>query len=242
MRLASSALNSISRRAELAPAYAPTATAACERLLAVMRSLCTRWMSLVAMKVWRCGCSAGRIASQARCGSPSGSAPGRPRRRPAVSAAMRWTASKSPGEAAGKPASMTSTLQAGQLARDLQLLAEVSEAPGACSPSRRVVSKMCTGTSVLGSPLPGVVAGHAALVVVVGRAAPWRRLRCPALPRPGSARSSSSAAGRRPARSGGRGRLAQPRGTRRHRLVLLDPLLARRCRSGRPPGSSSWSP
>ena len=43
-------------------------------------------------------------------GRRRGSARARRPRRPSSPAAMRWTASKSPGEAAGKPASMTSTL------------------------------------------------------------------------------------------------------------------------------------
>src|SRR5436190_106211 len=76
-----------------------------------MRSLCLRWMSLVAMNTWRCGRSATLIASIARCGSPSlqraRAATAIP---PRVSWAIRRTASKSPGEAAGNPASMTSTL------------------------------------------------------------------------------------------------------------------------------------
>ncbi len=41
---------------------------------------------------------------------------------PLVSGGDALTASKSPGEAAGKPASMTSTLKLCQLARDLDLL------------------------------------------------------------------------------------------------------------------------
>src|SRR6476619_2797530 len=68
-------------------------------------------MSLVAMKTWRCGRSATLIASLARCGPPSlqraRAATAIP---PRVSCAIRRTASKSPGEAAGK------------LARDVELL------------------------------------------------------------------------------------------------------------------------
>ena len=63
---------------------------------------------------------------------------------PFVSRAIRWTASKSPGEAAGKPASMTSTLSRASWRATSSFSAAVSPAPGACSPSRRVVSKIRT--------------------------------------------------------------------------------------------------
>ena len=104
-----------------------------------------RWMSLVAMKTWRCGRSATRIASTARCGSPSrqraSAATAIP---PFVSWAIRRTASKSPGEAAGKPASITSTLSRASWRATSSFSAAVSPAPGACSPSRSVVSKIRT--------------------------------------------------------------------------------------------------
>ena len=99
----------------------------------------------MAMNTWRCGRSATLIASIARCGSPS-----RQRARAAtamscgVSWAIRRTASKSPGEAAGKPASMTSTLRRTSWRATSSFSAAVRPAPGACSPSRRVVSKMRT--------------------------------------------------------------------------------------------------
>ena len=70
-----------------------------------------------------------------------------------VSWAIRRTASKSPGEAAGKPASMTSTLSRASWRATSSFSAAVSPAPGACSPSRRVVSKMRT--------LPGGTCGPA---------------------------------------------------------------------------------
>ena len=109
-----------------------------------IRSLCLRWMSLVAMKTWRCGRSATLIASIARCGSPS-----RQRASAATAIALRlrairWTASKSPGDAAGKPASMTSTFSRTSWRATSSFSAAVSPAPGACSPSRRVVSKIRT--------------------------------------------------------------------------------------------------
>ena len=51
-------------------------------------------------------------------------------RGPLTSLAIALTASKSPGEAIGKPASMMSTLQLGELARDLELLGAVHAGAG----------------------------------------------------------------------------------------------------------------
>ena len=107
-----------------------------------MRSLCLRWMSLVAMNTCRCGRSATPIASTARCGSPSVQRARAATATPRVSSAIRLTASKSPGEAAGKPASMTSTLRRTSWRATSSFSAAVRPAPGACSPSRRVVSKI----------------------------------------------------------------------------------------------------
>src|SRR5262245_32150986 len=99
-----------------------------------MRNLCFRWMSDVAMNTWRWGRSATRIASTARCGSPSrqraSAATAMP---PFVSRAIRWTASKSPGEAAGKPASITSTLRRISWRATSSFSAAVRPAPGARS-------------------------------------------------------------------------------------------------------------
>ena len=88
-----------------------------------IRSLCLRWMSLVAMNTWRCGRWATLIASIARCGSPS-----RQRARAAtamscgVSWAIRRTASKSPGRG-GREAGLDDVdLEARELAGDLELL------------------------------------------------------------------------------------------------------------------------
>ena len=83
------------------------------------------------------------MASTARCGSPSlqraSAATAIP---PRVSSAIRLTASKSPGEADGKPASITSTLSRASWRATSSFSAAVRPAPGACSPSRRVVSKI----------------------------------------------------------------------------------------------------
>src|ERR1035437_3749543 len=101
-------------------------------------------MSLLAMKTWRCGLSATRRASTARCGSPSLQRARPATATPLVSRAMVWTASNSPGELAGNPASITSTLRRTSCRATSIFSATVRPAPGACSPSRSVVSKMRT--------------------------------------------------------------------------------------------------
>ena len=59
-------------------------------------------------------------------------------------AAMARTASKSPGEAIGKPASMMSTPRSRSARAISSFSARFMLAPGDCSPSRSVVSKMTT--------------------------------------------------------------------------------------------------
>ena len=62
---------------------------------------------------------------------------------PAISANLVRRDLKSPGLEMGKPASMTSDVHAHELARNDELLLGVHGlAPGDCSPSRRVVSKI----------------------------------------------------------------------------------------------------
>src|SRR4051794_19509105 len=63
---------------------------------------------------------------------------------PSTSRAIVRTASKSPGEAAGKPASITSTPRRASWCAISSFSPGLSEMPGDCSPSRRVVSKMMT--------------------------------------------------------------------------------------------------
>src|SRR5262245_21649829 len=119
----------------------------------VIRSLCSMWMSLVARKTWMRGrtqpttAAAERSMSgalaRARAWIAGGSAWGRPRmERVPTSSAMRRTASKSSGDAAGNPASMTSTPSRDSARATSIFSSEVRAAPGACSPSRRVVSRM----------------------------------------------------------------------------------------------------
>src|SRR5215212_1931462 len=63
---------------------------------------------------------------------------------PCTSRAMVCTASKSPGEVIGKPASMMSTPSRASCCAISSFSWRLSEMPGDCSPSRRVVSKIRT--------------------------------------------------------------------------------------------------
>ena len=163
VREASSAENSTSLQCERAMPTASTArrtTSARESL-----SLCSRWMGLVARKTWTRGRSASRRASQARSMSARVQRASAQTEMPRTLRAMACTDSKSPGEAAGKPASMTSTRSSSSAAATLSFSARFMLAPGACSPSRSVVSKMVTRwlsmTSVIGiKPRPGLRCGR----------------------------------------------------------------------------------
>ena len=90
---------------------------------------------------------------------------------PSTSRAIACTASKSPGEAIGKPASMTSTPSRASWCAISSFSVVFSEMPGDCSPSRSVVSKISTrfGSMVVVIPSsrsptasPRVVCGFAA--------------------------------------------------------------------------------
>jgi len=94
------------------------------------------------MNVWMRGFSATLTASHAARMSFS-MARARPAMRgPSTSPAMALTASKSSGEAMGKPASMMSTPSLASWRAISSFSARFKVAPGACSPSRSVVSKM----------------------------------------------------------------------------------------------------
>ena len=96
------------------------------------------------MKVWMRRRSAGCSASAARSMSPL-AARARPHTTDFLSSlATSWTAWKSPSEAIGKPASITSTPMASRTSATRSFSATVIEQPGDCSPSRKVVSKMIT--------------------------------------------------------------------------------------------------
>ena len=102
------------------------------------------WMSLVEMKVWMRGRSESLIAFQAASMSwkPVRASP--QMTGPCTSRAMASTASKSPGEAIGNPASMMSTPRRASCCAISTFSCLLSEMPGDCSPSRRVVSKIRT--------------------------------------------------------------------------------------------------
>ena len=114
------------------------------------------WTGEVEMKVWMRPRLAGLIASPQRSMSfwPA-------RARPATTAflarlAISLTAAKSPSEAIGKPASMMSTPISSSSSATSSFSSWVMVAPGDCSPSRKVVSKMTTRSL---SDLAGVVMG-----------------------------------------------------------------------------------
>ena len=109
-------------------------------------------MSDVERNVWMRTLGAPFKASQARSMSS-----GRARARlqivgPSTSCAMRRTASKSPGELYAKPASMMSTPSRASCLATITFSSTFMLAPGDCSPSRNVVSKILI-MRVIVSPL-----------------------------------------------------------------------------------------
>ena len=141
-RVASIGENSTSSQYDLA-----SATAALASPLTSSRvdcSWCSMWMSEVEMKVWIRGRSELRIAPQAASMSALW-VRARPQiTGPSTSRAIASTASKSPGEVIGKPASITSTPSRASCWAISTFSWVLSEIPGDCSPSRSVVSKMWT--------------------------------------------------------------------------------------------------
>jgi hypothetical protein len=102
------------------------------------------WTGLVEMKVWMRGCFALRSASPALSMSVSVE-------RASVQIAMSFASSaicethwKSPSEEAANPASQMSTFISCNSSASSSFSRRVMEAPGDCSPSRMVVSKMNT--------------------------------------------------------------------------------------------------
>ena len=102
------------------------------------------WMSEVEMNVWIRGRSASLIAPQAASMSALW-VRARPQiTGPSTARAIAWTASKSPGEVIGKPASITSTPSRASCLAISTFSWVFSEIPGDCSPSLSVVSKIWT--------------------------------------------------------------------------------------------------
>jgi hypothetical protein len=116
----------------------------------VMRSFFSMCSALVAMKVWMRARLASFRASAARAMSRSLARASEQMVESLMARAMACTDSKSPLELAAKPASITSTFSRSSWRAMRSFSSRVMEAPGDCSPSRRVVSKMISW-SVMGS-------------------------------------------------------------------------------------------
>src|SRR5580704_45947 len=142
VREASSGENSTSShssRARATPVAASLRISSC-----AMLSLYWRWMALVARNTWMRRCAASFTACATRSMS-SGLQRARPQMiGPCTSRATASTLSKSPREAAGKPASMTSTPSSASARATRSFSGRVMLQPGDCSPSRSVVSKIST--------------------------------------------------------------------------------------------------
>ncbi len=108
----------------------------------VIRSFFSMCSDEVAMKVWIRARSAPLSASAAREMSRSLARESEQMVDSRIALAIACTASKSPLELAAKPASITSTLSRSSWRAMRSFSSRVMEAPGDCSPSRRVVSKM----------------------------------------------------------------------------------------------------
>jgi hypothetical protein len=129
-----------------------------------MRRMWLRCEGLVEMKVWMRPRLAPRTASPARSIS-AGLARARPQTMDSVMMAETFcTDSKSPLEAIGKPASITSTFMSSRILANSSFSSSDMEAPGDCSPSRMVVSKMMTRS--LGFASAGTAAALASAAAV----------------------------------------------------------------------------
>ncbi len=107
-----------------------------------MRSFFSMCSSLVAMKVWMRARFAPLSASAERSMSRSLARASEQTVESLMWSAIDLTASKSPLELAAKPASITSTRSRSSWRAMRSFSSLVMEAPGDCSPSRKVVSKM----------------------------------------------------------------------------------------------------
>ncbi len=103
---------------------------------------------LVEMKVWMRLFSAGSSASAARSMSPLAARASEQMVGPLICLAISLTDRKSPFDAMAKPASMMSTFISANACATRSFSSSVIDAPGDCSPSRRVVSKMMTRLSL----------------------------------------------------------------------------------------------
>ena len=151
VREASSVENSTSRQRERA--YFTVSTHHCRIFSRSARNFFWMWMSEVPRNVW----IRGRFATFTASHSVSMSfftARARPvMTGPLTVFATAWTDSKSPGEEAGNPASMMSTFSTASCRAISTFWSLASFAPGTCSPSRNVVSKMKTLSAISSSLL-----------------------------------------------------------------------------------------
>ena len=116
-----------------------------------MLSLNWRWIALVARNTCRRWRGAG-LSARAACSMSARVQRARPAMiGPCTSRATALTASQSPREAAGKPASMTSTPRSASARATRSFSGCVMLQPGDCSPSRSVVSNISTrfGSAVM---------------------------------------------------------------------------------------------
>ena len=109
-----------------------------------MLSLYWRWMALVARNTCRRRCVAGASARAASSMSSSWQRASAHTIGPCTSRATAVTLSKSPRDAAGNPASMTSTPSSASARATRSFSGWAMLQPGDCSPSRSVVSKINT--------------------------------------------------------------------------------------------------
>ena len=166
-RPASSGENSTS--SVLFRACLTAATARSNTWSGAIRSLSCMWIGEVAMKVWMRGAEAGATAAAAWATSDSLA-----RASPQIllswtCRAIACTASKSPGLAAGNPASITSTCIFSSCRAMRIFSSVVIEAPGLCSPSRKVVSKTSSRSCI--DIIPPKTTGYPATCVGKGQVA-----------------------------------------------------------------------
>jgi hypothetical protein len=107
-----------------------------------MRSFFSMCSGLVAMKVWMRPLLAPFSASAARAMSRSLARLSEHTVESLIASAIAFTHSKSPLDDAAKPASITSTFRRSSWRAMRSFSSRVMLAPGDCSPSRKVVSKM----------------------------------------------------------------------------------------------------
>src|SRR5690349_15402127 len=152
VRDASSGENSTSSqspRAIFTPSTAVRMISSC-----AMLSLYCRWIALVARNTWMRFFAAGLIAFATSSMSPRLQRASPQMIGPCTSRATAFTLSQSPREAAGKPASMTSTPSSASARATRSFSGCAMLHPGDCSPSRSVVSKIITRSRDIGVTSP----------------------------------------------------------------------------------------